>query len=66
MTSSPRREWKSFCVSSRWSVKIADALTQDGDLNLGDPVSPSFVAYSVMSVCLRSAVIDTETDSFSD
>jgi len=26
----------------------------------GDPVSPSLVAYSVMSVCLRSAVMDTD------
>src|SRR5215469_10432764 len=26
----------------------------------GDPVSPSLVAYSVMSACLRSAVIDTD------
>ena len=26
----------------------------------GDPVSPVLVAYSVMSVCLRSAVMDTD------
>src|SRR6516162_343205 len=26
----------------------------------GDPVSPSLVAYSIMSACLRSAVIDTD------
>src|SRR6516164_5815218 len=26
----------------------------------GDPVSPSLVAYSMMSACLRSAVIDTD------
>ena len=30
----------------------------------GDPVSPSFVPYSLISECLRSAVIDTELTPF--
>jgi hypothetical protein len=32
----------------------------------GDPVSPSFAPYSVMSACLRSAVIDISSVSLSD
>src|SRR6516164_7141371 len=35
------------------SLKIATCTS-------GDPVSPSLVAYSVMSACLRSTVMDTD------
>ena len=38
--------------------QIADALAQDGHLDFRRTVSFAFVAYSLMTACLRSAVID--------
>src|SRR5215831_11205943 len=60
MTRSPRREWKSFLCVDKWSVRLRMRSLRIATWTSGDPVSPSFVAYSVMSACLRSAVIDTD------
>ena len=38
--------------------QIADALAQDRDLDFGRAGVFGFVAYSLMTACLRSAVID--------
>src|SRR5579862_3264430 len=58
MTRSPRREWKSFLWVARWSVRLRMRSERIATCTSGEPVSPGFVAYSPMSVCLRSAVID--------
>src|SRR5271155_276872 len=58
MTSRPRREWKSFLWVDRWPVRLRIRSLRMATWTSGDPVSPSFAPYSVMSTCLRSAVID--------
>src|SRR5690348_535537 len=58
MTRSPRREWKSFLWVPRWSVRWRIRSERNATCTSGEPVSPDLVAYSPMSVCLRSAVID--------
>src|SRR5690242_9600311 len=58
MTSKPRREWKSFLWVDRWPVRLRIRSLRMATWTSGDPVSPSFPPYSVMSACLRSAVID--------
>src|SRR5580692_6333530 len=58
MTSRPRREWKSFLWVDRCPVRFRIRSLRMATWTSGDPVSPSFAPYSVMSVCLRSAVID--------
>src|SRR5437868_7724706 len=58
MTSRPRREWKSFLWVDRWPVRLRIRSLRMATWTSGDPVSPSFAPYSVMSACLRSAVID--------
>src|ERR1700759_285741 len=58
MTSNPRREWKSFLWVDRWPVRLRIRSLRMATWTSGDPVSPSFAPYSVMSTCLRSAVID--------
>src|SRR5437870_12773380 len=58
MTKSPRREWKSFLCVPRWSVRLRMRSDRTATCTSGEPVSPDLVAYSPMSVCLRSAVID--------
>src|SRR5580693_6332626 len=58
MTSRPRREWKSFLWVDRWPVRFRIRSLRMATWTSGDPVSPSFAPYSVMSTCLRSAVID--------
>src|SRR5215471_7716786 len=60
MTSNPRREWKSFLWVAKWSVRLRMRSLKTATWTSGDPVSRSLVAYSVMSACLRSAVIDTD------
>src|SRR6266853_1604295 len=58
MTRSPRREWKSFLWVPRWSVRLRMRSDRIATCTSGEPVSPDLTAYSPMSVCLRSAVID--------
>src|SRR5881392_3762210 len=58
MTSSPRREWKSFRWVAKWSVRLRMRSERIATWTSGEPVSPGLTAYSPMSVCLRSAVID--------
>src|ERR1700693_750588 len=58
MTRSPRREWKSFLWVARWSVRLRMRSDRIATCTSGEPVSPGLTAYSPMSVCLRSAVID--------
>src|SRR5881396_4077519 len=58
MTNSPRREWKSFLCVERWSVRLRMRSDRIATWTSGEPVSPDLTAYSPMSVCLRSAVID--------
>src|SRR4051812_3532608 len=58
MTSRPRREWKSFLCVERWSVRFRMRSDRIATWTSGEPVSPDFIAYSPMSTCLRSAVID--------
>src|SRR5437867_2003058 len=58
MTSSPRREWKSFLCVPRWSVRLRMRSDRIATWTSGEPVSPGFIAYSPISVVLRSAVID--------
>src|SRR5579864_5376351 len=60
MTSRPRREWKSFLWVPRWSVRLRMRSDRIATCTSGEPVSPALTAYSPMSVCLRSAVIDIE------
>ena len=55
----PRREWKSFLCSLRCSVRFLMRSDNTATWTSGDPVSPSLVAYSLISSCLRSCVIDT-------
>src|SRR3954451_5649158 len=58
MTSRPRREWKSFLWLPRWSVRLRIRSDRIATCTSGDPVSPDLTAYSPISVCLRSGVID--------
>src|SRR5229473_2656050 len=58
MTNSPRREWKSLRWVERWSVRLRMRSDRIATCTSGEPVSPGLTAYSPMSVCLRSAVID--------
>src|SRR5713101_4715660 len=58
MTRSPRREWKSLRWVPRWSVRLRMRSDRIATCTSGDPVSPDLTAYSPMSACLRSAVID--------
>src|SRR5271155_2591485 len=58
MTSNPRRERKSFLCVPRWSVRLRIRSERIATCPSGEPVSLVFTAYSPMSVCLRSAVID--------
>src|SRR6266853_495253 len=58
MTNSPRREWKSLRWVARWSVRLRMRSVRIATCTSGEPVSPGLTAYSPMSVCLRSAVID--------
>src|SRR5579863_7179099 len=58
MTRSPRREWKSFLWVARWSVRLRMRSERIATCTSGEPVSPGLTAYSPMSTCLRSAVID--------
>src|SRR6266849_1563166 len=58
MTKSPRREWKSLRCVERWSVKLRMRSDRIATCTSGEPVSPGLTAYSPMSVCLRSPVID--------
>src|SRR5947208_15799726 len=58
MTSRPRREWKSFLCVARCSVRLRMRSDRIATWTSGDPVSPALTAYSPMSVCLRSGVID--------
>src|SRR5216683_4454408 len=58
MTSNPRREWKSLRWVARWSVRLRMRSERIATCTSGEPVSPGLTAYSPMSVCLRSAVID--------
>src|SRR6266849_6327806 len=58
MTKSPRREWKSLRCVERWSVRLRMRSERIATCTSGEPVSPGLTAYSPMSVCLRSAVID--------
>src|SRR5579862_2159941 len=58
MTSRPRREWKSFLWVPRWSVRLRMRSDRIATCTSGEPVSPAFIAYSPMSACLRSGVID--------
>src|SRR5690348_15371370 len=58
MTSRPRREWKSFLWVERWPVRLRIRSLRMATWTSGDPVSPSFAPYSVMSACLRTVVID--------
>src|SRR5437667_6042137 len=58
MTRSPRREWKSLRWVARWSVRLRMRSDRIATCTSGEPVSPALTAYSPMSVCLRSAVID--------
>src|SRR5713226_9689880 len=58
MTRSPRREWKSLRWVARWSVRLRMRSDRIATCTSGEPVSPGLTAYSPMSVCLRSAVID--------
>src|SRR5215471_18077786 len=60
MTSNPRREWKSFLCVAKWSVRLRIRSLRIATWTSGEPVSRSLVAYSAMSVCLRSAVMDTD------
>src|SRR5689334_5200270 len=60
MTSSPRLEWKSFLWVERWPVRLRIRSLRIATWTSGDPVSPSLAPYSVMSACLRSAVIDID------
>src|SRR5580693_5976690 len=58
MTSRPRREWKSFLWVDRWPVRLRIRSLRMATWTSGDPVAPAFAPNSVMSACLRSAVID--------
>src|SRR5947199_10819778 len=60
MTSRPRREWKSFLCVDRWPVRFRILSLRIATWTSGEPVSPAFAPYSVMSACLRSAVIDID------
>src|SRR3954451_4660193 len=60
MTSRPRREWKSFLWLPRWSVRLRIRSDRIATCTSGDPVSPDLTAYSPISVCLRSGVIDID------
>src|SRR5438128_11283320 len=58
MTRRPRREWKSLRWVARWSVRLRMRSDRIATWTSGEPVAPGLTAYSPMSVCLRSAVID--------
>src|SRR5580700_5446146 len=58
MTRSPRREWKSFLCVPRCSVRFRMRSDKIATCTSGEPVSPVLTAYSPMSACLRSGVID--------
>src|SRR5260370_4914947 len=58
MTSNPRREWKSLRWVAGGSVRLRMRSERIATCTSGEPVSPGLTAYSPMSVCLRSAVID--------
>src|SRR3954463_14022180 len=58
MTRRPRREWKSFLWPSRWLVRWRRRSERIATCPSGEPVSPDLVAYSEMTACLRSGVID--------
>src|SRR6202158_17909 len=58
MTRSPRREWKSLRWVARWSVRLRMRSDRIATCTSGEPVSPGLTAYSPISICLRSAVID--------
>src|SRR5579862_8061691 len=60
MTRRPRREWKSFLWVPRWSVRLRMRSVRIATCTSGEPVSPVLTAYSPMSACLRSGVIDIE------
>src|SRR5215470_3896534 len=58
MTRRPRREWKSFSCDFRCSVRLLMRSLRTATCTSGEPVSLGFLAYSWMTACLRSAVID--------
>ena len=58
--SRPRREWLSFTWVLKWLVRLAIRSVRIATWTSGDPVSPTFKAYWLMSALLRSAVIDIE------
>src|SRR5215468_10642426 len=60
MTRRPRLEWKSFLWVERWFVRLRIRSLRMATWTSAEPVSPSLAPYSVMSACLRSAVIDID------
>ena len=58
--SRPRREWLSFTWVLKWLVRLAIRSVRIAIWTSGDPVSPTFKAYWLMSAVLRSAEIDIE------
>src|SRR5262245_5298423 len=58
MTSNPRREWKSFSCVCRCSVRFLIRSDSKATCTSGAPVFLPPSPYSLISSCLRSAVID--------
>src|SRR5262247_569858 len=58
MTSRPRREWKSFSCVCRCSVRFLMRSDSNATCTSGAPVFLPPSPYSLISSCLRSAVID--------
>src|SRR5579862_4627291 len=59
----PRREWLSLTCDLKCSVRLLMRSERTATCTSGEPVSPVPVAYSWISVCLRSGVIDMRSSS---